>query len=107
MFCAQLRSNSSSLSSSSFYSARNYSHERTVLTALAELYGTIDHSEQGVVFADTYVLTRVVLGATLTHDDVASNDGLTTENFHAETLRMRFTTVVRATYAFLVCHGIV
>ncbi len=89
-----------------FYRARHYSYERTVLAALAELHSTINHSEQGVVFADTYVLAGVVLSATLTHDNIASNDGLATENFHAETLGMRFTTVVGATYAFLVCHGI-
>ena len=89
-----------------FYNTGYYRYERAVFAALAELHRTVDHSEQGVVFADTHVLTGVVLGTTLTHDNVAGDDVLTTEYFHAETLGMRFTTVVGATYAFLVCHGI-
>jgi hypothetical protein len=89
-----------------FYNTGYNRYERAVFAALAELHRTVDHSEQGVVFADAYVLAGVVLSATLTNDDVAGDDALTTENFHAETLGMRFTTVVGATYAFLVCHGI-
>ena len=91
---------------SSFNNTGQYRYERTVFAALTELHCAVNHSEQGVVFADTYVLAGVVLSTTLTHDDVASDDVLTTKNFHAETLGMRFTTVVGATYAFLVCHGI-
>jgi len=83
-----------SLSLSYFNSSRNYRNERTVVAASLELYSAINQRKQRVVFAHTHVGTSVVLGAALTHDDVASDKGLTTEDFHAEAFAMRFTAVV-------------
>lgn len=41
----------------------------------------VNQSKQGVVFAHTDVFARVVNGASLTDDDVASLGELSTENF--------------------------
>jgi hypothetical protein len=83
-----------SLSLSYFNSSGNYRNERTVVTAFLKQYGAINQRKQRVVFAHTHVGASVVLGAALTHDDVASDEGLTTEDFHAEAFAMRFTAVV-------------
>jgi hypothetical protein len=88
------------------YFAGNHRHERTVIAAFAEHYFAIDESEQRVVLAHAYVLAGVVLGAALTHDDVAGNEGLATEDFYAETFGMRFAAVVGRADTFLVSHGI-
>ncbi len=58
-------------------------YEGTVLEALLEYYLAVDQGEQGVVFAHPYVHARVVLGAPLTHDNIASPGSLSTENFYA------------------------
>lgn len=73
---------------------RNYRYKRTVVAAFLELYGAINQRKQRVVFAHAYARTSVVLGTALTHDDVASDEGLTTEDFYAEAFAMRFTAVV-------------
>jgi hypothetical protein len=79
---------------SSFGYHRNYRYERTVVAAFLELYGAVNQRKQRVVFAHAHVGASVVTGTALTHDDVASDEGLTTEDFNAEALRMRFTAVV-------------
>ncbi|AKQ47193.1 hypothetical protein TH63_18595 [Rufibacter radiotolerans] len=56
---------------------------RTVFNAFLESYNTVCQSKQGVVFPDAYVSTWVVSSTALTHDNVTSDDGLATENFHA------------------------
>lgn len=48
----------------------------TVVFFLAEHYHTIDESEQGVVFTNTYVQTGVMYCTSLTHDDVTGFSGL-------------------------------
>jgi hypothetical protein len=58
-------------------------YEGTVLIALLEYHLAVNQGKQGVVFAHPYVIARVVLGATLTHDDVARSGSLSTENFNA------------------------
>jgi len=73
---------------------RNNRYERAVVAAFLELHGAINQRKQRVVFAHAHVGTSVVLSAALTHDDVASDEGLTTEDFYAEALAMRFTAVV-------------
>src|SRR5690606_3614910 len=44
------------------------------------------------------------LGAALTNDDVARNDGFAAELLHAEALGFRIATVARRTASFLMCH---
>ena len=60
--------------------------ERLVVFFLHELHDAVTFGIEGVVFAHTDILTRVVLGAALTHDDVASNGCLSTENLNSESL---------------------
>ena len=82
------------LRSSYFRSNGNYRNERAVVAAFLELHGAVNQRKQRVVFAHAHVGASVVLGAALTHDDVASDERLTTEDFHAEAFAMRFTAVV-------------
>ena len=51
---------------------------------LAELNLTIYQSEEGVVFTDSYVQTRVVFGATLTNNDITACSVLTTKDLYAK-----------------------
>ena len=58
-----------------------------------------------MIFAHSDIVTRIMLCATLTNDDVACDDCLSTENFHSESFAVRLTTVFGTTNAFLVCHN--
>ena len=59
---------------------RYHGDEGTVLAALVELHNTVAKSEEGMVLAHSYILARVVGGATLTDDDIASYALLTAKN---------------------------
>ena len=83
---------------------RSYADERLTLSLLGEDYRTVYQSEEGMVFADTYILTRIVNSAALTDDDVACLSELTTEKFDAESFAFRLTAVLGTTYTFFVCH---
>ncbi len=52
---------------------------RTAIAAGTEFYGTIDQSENRVVFTKTNVFAGMMLGAALANDDVAGNGRLSTE----------------------------
>ena len=73
---------------------------------LSELDDAVTQCIQSVILAHTDVLARIVLRASLTNDDVASNSGLTTEKFHSESLTGGLTTVLGTTNAFFVCHNL-
>ncbi len=75
-----------------------------VTSSFVELHYAINQSIECVIFTDAHVSARIVLGATLTHDDVASYYIFTAEFFHAESLRSRLTAVLRTTYTFFMCH---
>ena len=60
--------------------------ERLVVFLFHELNDAVALGIEGVVLAHTDVLARVVLGAALTHDDVACDGCLSTENLHSESL---------------------
>ena len=77
---------------------------RTVLLTFAEYYRTVYQSEQRVVFTHTYVLTRVMYCTSLTYQDISGLGILTTENFDTQSFAFRFTTVLRTTNTFLMCH---
>ena len=83
---------------------RDDGDERLVVFLLHELHDAITLGVEGVVLAHTNVLARVVLGAALTDDDVASDGCLSTENFHSESLTCGLATVLGTTDAFFVCH---
>ena len=61
---------------------RYYRNCALVITAFVEVYHTVNESIQGVVLADTHVLTRVVLGAALANDDVAGDTLLATPDLN-------------------------
>ena len=69
-----------------------------------EEHATVNQREDGVVATHAHALAGVELGATLTYDDVAGDDGLTTELLHAEALAAGIATVTNGTLTFLMCH---
>ena len=48
-----------------------------------ELYHTVYKCKQGVILANTYILSGIVLGATLANDDVAGNTLLATPDLNS------------------------
>ena len=79
-------------------------HKGFVALLLLKFHDAVALGVQGVILAHADVLARIVLRAALTHDDVASDSGLSTEKFHSESFAFRLATVVGTTNAFLVCH---
>ena len=84
----------------------NHGDKRTVVRLLAELDLTVGQGEQGVILAHADILAWVVLGAALTHENVASNAVLTTKDFYTQPLALGLTSVFRTRCRFFVCHGI-
>ena len=66
---------------------RYYRNCALVITAFVEVYHTVNESIQGVVLADTHVLTWVVLCAALANDDVAGDTLLATPDLNTLSLR--------------------
>src|SRR5699024_875735 len=69
-----------------------------------ETDGSVHQSEQGVIAALANVLTRHDVGAALPDQDVAGQNLLPIGTLHAQTLGHGVAAVLRAAYAFLVCH---
>jgi hypothetical protein len=69
-----------------------------------EFHRTVGKCEQGVILADTDVLTGMELGAALTDEDVARRDELAAIAFDAEAFRFGIAAVARTAACFLVCH---
>ena len=69
---------------------------------MLELNNTVNKCEESVIRADTYVLTGMDLGTTLSNDDVTSDNGLAVCLLNTETLGLRITTVLGRTNALLV-----
>ncbi len=65
---------------------RNNRYVRFIVAFLYERNCAIYKGEQGVVFAQTYVVTRMVQSSSLADDDVARNSGLAAENLNAQSL---------------------
>ena len=65
-----------------------------------ELHGSVDECIECVILTDSYVVAWVVLGATLTNDDVASHALLTAENLDTQSLGCTLAAVLRTTYTF-------
>ena len=82
----------------------NYRYETFVVLTYFELYSAIDQCKQSVVLAHTCVLAGMELCSTLAHDDVTGLAGFSSIHLNAQSLAMRFTAVLRTTYAFLMCH---
>ena len=77
----------------------------SVACAMLELNGSVNECIQGMILAHAHIHARTMNCATLTTDDVASLGKLTTINFHAKSLAVRLTTVLRTTYTFFMCHN--
>ena len=60
---------------------RNDGYVGTTLEARLELDGTVHSRKQGVVFGEANIVTGMELRATLTNEDVACDNCLTTEFF--------------------------
>ena len=84
---------------------RLYRYKRLVVCLFAVYHQTVHQSEQSMVFSDAHVLSGVVLGAALAHDDVAGSGRLAAVNLDAQSLAVGFASVLRTTDALLVCHG--
>ena len=70
--------------------------------ALGVFYRTFAQSEQGVVLADTDVVARMNVRASLTNEDVASQNELTVSALGAKALGVRVAAVLRGAAALLV-----
>ncbi len=55
-----------------FSSHRYYRYKRSVSLSLLEKYSTINKSEKSMVFANTYVFTRVMRGTSLANNNISS-----------------------------------
>ena len=55
-----------------------------ILAATLEHYHAVCESVKSVILANTYILARVMLGATLTNDNVASLNSFTPEVLQTE-----------------------
>ena len=64
----------------------DYRHDTLVTGAFVEIHHAVNKCIQCIVLANTYVLTRIVLCATLANDDVAGCHTLTTPDLHTEPL---------------------
>lgn len=67
------------------FRGRKHRNERTALEALVERHGALGGRKDRVILAHSDALAWPELGAALTHDDVAGDRILTTEQFHAKT----------------------
>ena len=77
---------------------------RAVVPFLAEYHHAVHQCKQGMVFADTYIISGVVYCSALTHENVAGLCSLTPEYFYAQSFTFRFTAVFRTTNSFFMCH---
>jgi hypothetical protein len=62
-------------------------------SSVTEFDGTCREGEECVVLTDSYILSWVELGATLTDEDLAAIDYLSTESLDSKVLRIGITTV--------------
>lgn len=67
----------------SLFGCYNNRYHASVAFASAEIYHAVSESEESVVAADSYVLSRIMHSAALTNDNVASFAYLPAENFDA------------------------
>ena len=79
-------------------------HHVDAATFAVESYLAVNECEECVIFAATDTHTGMHFGATLTNDDIAGNDSLTSELFHAEALAAGVAAVLDGALSFLMCH---
>ena len=71
---------------------------------LIELYFAVGEGEEGEISSATDVVTRVVLCAALTQDDVAGHYCLPAKFLHAESLAVAVATISGSALSFFVSH---
>src|SRR5688572_28067892 len=81
-------------------------YEATLVLLFLKHHGAVDQGEEGMVLADTDIITRKMLRAALAHDDVAGCYVLTAVNLNAEAFAMGFASVLGTTDAFFMCHAL-
>ena len=72
-----------------------------ILALTLELDGAVNQSEQGVILADTYIDTGMDVGASLTNQNVASQNELTVCTLDAQALCLGVTAVLGGAAALL------
>ncbi len=81
--------------------------EAAVTALVFELYEAGNKREERVVLALTDVFSRLVLGATLAHQNRASVNQLPAEPLDAQPLAVRIAAVCGGAAAFLMCHDVI
>ncbi len=95
---------------STFFRQKNlsffWSNDVYTTTFAVEEYATIDEGEDRVITTHAYTFTRLELSTTLTDDDVARNDCLSTKLLYAEALAAGVASVTYGTLTFFMCHNL-
>ncbi len=73
---------------------------------ILEFYCTFNECKNSMVFPHTYTVTRFYFCSSLSDDDIAWDDFLTTKLFNAETTSDGITVILGRPLTFLVCHSI-
>ena len=73
----------------------------SVFAHTLEFHGAVDEGEQRIVLASADVVAGMILGAALTHENVACQHELPVRALGTESLRRAFTSVVGRTGTFL------
>src|ERR1700742_2470320 len=85
-------------------SLRNHGHEGATLEARLDRDTAAAKGVKRMVLAHADAFARIEFGAALAHDHVAAFDLFAAEQFDAQALAGRVTTVARRTACFFVCH---
>src|SRR5260370_24527183 len=81
--------------------------EAAVAALVFELHEAGNEREERVVLTLTDVVSRLVLGAALAHQDCAGVDELSAEALDAQPLAVRIAAICRGAAAFLMCHKVI
>ena len=65
---------------------------------------SVNQCENRMVFSQTNIVSRFVKRTALADDDIAGFGELAAVNLYTQSFAFGFTTVLRTTYTFFVCH---
>ena len=83
---------------------RYYRHIRFAIIFFSKANLTIYQGKNGMVLSETYVFTWMMLGTSLSDDDVSGDNGLSAEFLYTKTFTLRFSSVFGTTDTFFVSH---
>jgi len=87
------------------YLCVNYADELAILRAFTlKFYKPVFFGEQCVIAPKTDISARMDTSATLTNDDISSNNCLAAIDFNAKAFTFRIATVPSTTACFFMCH---